>query len=97
MTNVNRVLMEQFGDVMGDVPQPEEQESPRAVTAQEKIMQDMGDVVLEDLSRDIMQSLKSIEVIDNYGREYKVKVQNTETVSYAIEGNNSILRIYINS
>lgn len=89
--------MEQFGDVMGDVPQPEEQESPRAVTAQEKIMQDMGDVVLEDLSRDIMQSLKSIEVIDNYGREYKVKVQNTETVSYAIEGNNSILRIYINS
>lgn len=89
--------MEQFGDIMRDVPQPEEQESPRAVTAQEKIMQDMGDVVLEDLSRDIMQSLKFIEIIDNYGREYKVKVQSNETVIYAIEGNNSILRIYINS
>lgn len=98
MSNINRLLQEQFGDIqLPEEPEEIEAEVVRPLTAQEKILQDMGDVVMTDLTRDIMKSIKTVEVIDSHGREYKVKLKDNEVISYAIEGNNEVLRIYINS
>lgn len=95
MSNINKLLQEQFGDLRA--PAEPKTVVSKPLTAQEKILQDMGDVVLADLGRDVMRSIKTVEVIDGYGREYKVKLKDNEVISYAIEGNNKILRIYINS
>lgn len=97
MSNINRLLQEQFGDIQLPGEPEEIEEVVRPLTAQEKILQDMGDVVMTDLTRDIMKSIKTVEVIDSHGREYKVKLKDNEVISYAIEGKNEILRIYINS
>lgn len=97
MANISKLLSEQFGDVYQSNEPKEEVVEVRTLTAQEKILQDMSDVVLEDLNREIMRSIKTLEVIDGYGREYKVNLKDNEVISYAVEGNNKVLRIYINS
>ena len=99
-TEAHRRIMEQFGDIPGAAPAPESQQTePVAqrpqVTAQEKIMQDMADVVITDLGTAALAKITKIEVVDAQGRSYTVNLNKEEAVSYSFEDHNETLRISI--
>lgn len=61
------------------------------------IMEQFGDIGLPDMldvPAEQLNNLKSVEVFDNKGREFRIKLQPNETITYIIE--NETLRVYIN-
>lgn len=60
------------------------------------IMEQFGDIGLPDMPdvpAEELNNLKAVEVFDNRGREFKIKLQPDETITYTIEG--ETLRVYI--
>lgn len=100
-TEAHRILMEQFGDLNipgaepQNVPQQQATRQQPPVSAQEKIMQDMADVVMTDLSTEALANITKIEVVDAQGRSYTVNLNKEEAVSYSFEDHNETLRISI--
>jgi len=60
------------------------------------IMEQFGDIGLPDMPdvpADELNNLTAVEVFDNRGREFKIKLQPGETITYTIE--DETLRVYI--
>ena len=60
------------------------------------IMEQFGDIGfpdMPDVPAEELNNLKAVEVFDNRGREFKIKLQPDETITYTIEG--ETLRVYI--
>ena len=60
------------------------------------IMEQFGDIGLPDMPdvpAEELNNLKAVEVFDNRGREFKIKLQPGESITYTIE--NDTLRVYI--
>jgi hypothetical protein len=60
------------------------------------IMEQFGDIGLPDMPdvpAEELNNLKAVEVFDNRGREFKIKLQPGETITYTIE--DETLRVYI--
>ena len=60
------------------------------------IMEQFGDIGLPDMPdvpAEELNNLKAVEVFDNRGREFKIKLQPDETITYTIE--DETLRVYI--
>ena len=60
------------------------------------IMEQFGDIGLPDMPdvpAEELNNLKAVEVFDNRGSEFKIKLQPGETITYTIE--DETLRVYI--
>jgi len=60
------------------------------------IMEQFGDIGLPDMPdvpAEELNNLKGLEVFDNKGREFKIKLQPDESIAYTIE--DDTLRVYI--
>jgi len=60
------------------------------------IMEQFGDIGLPDMPdvpAEELNNLKAVEVFDNRGREFKIKLQPGESITYTIE--DDTLRVYI--
>lgn len=67
-----------------------------STNATRMIMEQFGDIGLPDMPdvpAEELNNLKAVEVFDNRGREFKIKLQPDETITYTIEG--ETLRVYI--
>ncbi len=60
------------------------------------IMEQFGDIGLPDMPdvpAEELNNLKAVEEFDNRGREFKIKLQPGESITYTIE--DDTLRVYI--
>lgn len=60
------------------------------------IMEQFGDIGLPDMPdvpAEELNNLKAVEVFDNRGREFKIKLQPGESITYTIK--DDTLRVYI--
>ena len=67
-----------------------------STNATRMIMEQFGDIGLPDMPdvpAEELNNLKAVEVFDNRGREFKIKLQPGESITYTIE--DDTLRVYI--
>ena len=67
-----------------------------STNATRMIMEQFGDIGLPDMPdvpADELNNLTAVEVFDNRGREFKIKLQPGESITYTIE--DDTLRVYI--